>query len=108
MCYLRSDVNITNLAAMRFVGFDVDSTVRVPEADGAVFAAAQAIVSVTVKTSGEDCSLVTSQHVRLLLRQTSDAHLFSKVTEKPRGFQFSDEPNSLQENYKEYQRPTGK
>lgn len=95
-------MNITNLAAMWFVGFDVDSTVRVPEADGAVFAAAQAIVSVTVKTSGEDCSLVPSQHVRLLLRQTSDAHLFSKVTEKPRGFQFSDEPNSLQENYKEY------
>ena len=98
MFYLRSDVNITNLAAVRFVGLDVDSTVRVPEADGAVFAAAQAIVTVTVKTRGEDSAFVSTQHVGLVLRQTSNAHLFSKLTEKPSGFQFSDVPNRSQAN----------
>ena len=52
MYHLQSDVNITNLAGMRFVGFDVDSMVRVLEVDGAVFAAAQTIVSIVVKTRG--------------------------------------------------------
>ena len=90
-------MNITNLAAVRFAGLDVDSTVRVPEADGAVFAAAQAIVSVAVKTRGEDSAFVSTQHIGLLLRQTSNAHLFSKLTENPSGFQFSDVPNSREQ-----------
>ena len=73
-------MNIANLVTMRFIGFDVDSMVRVPETDGAVFAIAQTIVSITVKTSGEDYTLVLSRHVGLLVQQTSNAHLFSRLT----------------------------
>ena len=74
----------------------MDSTVRVPEADDVVFATAQAIFSAAVNTRGEDSAFVSTQHVGLFLRQTSNAHFFSKLIENPSGFQFSDVRNSQQ------------
>lgn len=38
---------------MRLVGLDVDAAVGVPEAEGAVLAAAQAVVAVAVKSNSE-------------------------------------------------------
>ena len=67
----------------------MDSTVRVPETDGAIFAAAQTIVFVTIKTSSEDYALVLSRHVGLFFLQTSNAHLLSRLTkEYPGDFNF--------------------
>ena len=46
---VRGDVDVADFTAVGFVGLDVDPTVGVPEADGAVFAAAQAVVPVGVE-----------------------------------------------------------
>lgn len=44
-------MDIANFSAVGFVGFDVDATVGIPETDGAVFTAAQAIIAVSVEPS---------------------------------------------------------
>lgn len=44
-------MNIADFTAMRFVGLDVNATVGIPEADGAVLAAAQAIIAIGVEPS---------------------------------------------------------
>lgn len=58
-------MNVTNLTAMGFIGLDVDTTMRIPEAEGAVLAAAQAVVSVAVESGSQNCSLVPSKHASL-------------------------------------------
>ena len=47
---VQGDVDIANFTAVGFVSLDVDSTVRIPEAYGTVFAAAETIVSVAVES----------------------------------------------------------
>lgn len=43
-------MDIADFAAMGFVGFDVNSTVGIPEAYGTVLAAAQTILAVRVES----------------------------------------------------------
>lgn len=45
-------MNISDFAAVRFVGLDVQSTVGIPQSYGAVFAATQAILAVGVEPCG--------------------------------------------------------
>lgn len=71
---VRSDVDISNFTAVRFVGLDVNSTVRIPEADGAISPAAQAILAVAIEPRSQNRSLVSSQDARLPLRQLRRAH----------------------------------
>lgn len=61
---------------MGFVSLDVNAAVGIPEADGAVFAAAQAVIAVGVKPSGEDSPLVTPEHVSLIPGKFTATHLF--------------------------------
>nr|GMD51640.1 hypothetical protein VITISV_039725 [Ipomoea batatas] len=53
---------------------DLNSTVRIPEADGAIPPAAQAILAVAIEPHSQNRSLVSSQDVRLPLRQLRRAH----------------------------------
>lgn len=55
---VRGDVDVADFTAVRFVGFDVDAAVGIPEAEGAVLAAAKAVVAVAVKSDGEDGAFV--------------------------------------------------
>lgn len=49
---LRGDVDVADFTAVGFVGFDVNATVGIPQAYGAIFAAAQAILAVRIKPRG--------------------------------------------------------
>lgn len=69
LCVVRGDVHVADLAAVGLVGLDVDAPVRVPEAEGAVLPAAEAVVTVAVEADGQNRSLVTLQHVHLTPRQ---------------------------------------
>lgn len=42
-------MDVADFPAVGFVGLDVDATVGVPEANGAVFAATEAVVAVAVE-----------------------------------------------------------
>lgn len=42
-------MDITDFTAMGFVGLNVDATVRVPESDGSVFPAAEAVIAVAIE-----------------------------------------------------------
>ena len=70
-------MNVSDFTAMGLVGLDVKTTMRVPEADRTVLAAAQAVISVSVEPRREYCSFVTFQHVRLLPWKLRRAHLLS-------------------------------
>lgn len=72
---VRGDVDIADFAAMGFIGLDMDSTVGIPEAYGTVFAATQAIIAVSVEPHTQYGTVVTLQHVCLLLRKIFYAHL---------------------------------
>lgn len=73
---VRCDVDIANFTAVGFIGLDMDSTVRIPEAYGTVFSATQTIIAVTVESRGQHGTLVTFQHVNLFPRKIFHAHLF--------------------------------
>lgn len=45
----RGDMDVADLAAMGLVGLDVDALMGVPEAEGSVLAATEAVVSVPVE-----------------------------------------------------------
>jgi len=67
--YVRGRVRIADLAGVGLVGLDVGAGVRVPEAERAVLAAAQAVVAVPVEPHGQHRPLVTRQRPRLRPRQ---------------------------------------
>lgn len=67
--YVRGRVDVADLAGVGLVGLDVGAGVRVPEAEGSVLAAAQAVVAVAVETHREHRPLVTRQWPRLRPRQ---------------------------------------
>lgn len=46
---LRGDVDITDFTAMGLVGLNVDATVRVPESNGSVFPAAEAVIAIAIE-----------------------------------------------------------
>lgn len=69
-------MDIADFAAVGFVGLDMDATVGIPEAYGAVFAATQAIIAVAIEPSSQYGALVPLQHVNLLPRKIFHAHLF--------------------------------
>lgn len=48
---IRGNVDVADFAAVGFVSFDVDAAVRIPETDGAILAAAEAIVSIGIESS---------------------------------------------------------
>lgn len=73
---VRGDVDIADFAAVGFIGFDVDATVGIPEANGAVFAATETIIAVGVEPRGQNGTLVTLQHVHFLPRKIFHAHFF--------------------------------
>lgn len=50
---------------MRFVGLDVQAAVGIPEANGAVFAAAEAILAVGVEARRQNRTFVAPEHVSL-------------------------------------------
>ena len=52
-------MDVADFTAVRLVGLDVDPAAGVPEAEGPVLAAAQAVVSVAVKSNGEYGAFVT-------------------------------------------------
>lgn len=66
-------MDVTDLAPVRLVCLDVDAPVGIPEAEGTVLAAAEAIVPVPVEPDGQNRPLVPLQHVRLLPRQLHPA-----------------------------------
>lgn len=45
-------MDVVDFAAVGFVGLDVNPAVRIPQADGAVLAATQTIITVAVEPSG--------------------------------------------------------
>ena len=59
--YVRGGVGVADLAGMGFVGLDVGAGVRVPKAEGAVLAAAQAVVAVAVEAHRKHCPFVPRQ-----------------------------------------------
>lgn len=67
-------MDIADFTAVRFVGLDVQSTVGIPEAYGAVFAAAEAILAVGVETRRQDRPFVPPEHASLRPRQAVRAH----------------------------------
>lgn len=67
--YVRGRVHIADLAGVGLVGLDVGAGVRVPEAERAVLAAAQAVVAVPVEPHGQHRSLMARQRPRLRPRQ---------------------------------------
>jgi len=79
---VRCDVDIADFTAVGFIGLNMDSTVRIPEAYGTVLAATETIIAVTVEPRGQNRTLVTLQHVNLFLRKifhafhAFHAHLF--------------------------------
>jgi len=58
---IRGGVGVADLAGMGFVGLDVGAGVRVPKAEGAVLAAAQAVVAVEVEAHRKHCPFVPRQ-----------------------------------------------
>lgn len=62
------DMDIADFTAVRFVGLDVQSTVGIPQAYGAVFAAAKYILAVGVESRRQHRPFVPPEHVRLLPR----------------------------------------
>lgn len=67
--YVRGRVHVADLAGVGLVGLDVGAGVRIPEAERAVLAAAQAVVAVPVEPHGQHRPLVTRQRPRLRPRQ---------------------------------------
>lgn len=65
---VRGDVDVADLAAVGFVGLDVDAAMGVPQPEGAVLPAAQAVVAVPVESDGQHRPLVPLEHVRFLPR----------------------------------------
>lgn len=63
--YVRGGVDVADLAGVGLVGLDEGAGVRVPEAEGAVLAAAQAVVAVAVEPHCEHRPLVPRQRPRL-------------------------------------------
>lgn len=74
--YVRSNVNVSDFSGVRLVGLDVDAAVGVPEADGAIFAAAEAVISVSIEPSCKNRPLVPSQHLRLVPWNPHIAHFY--------------------------------
>jgi hypothetical protein len=74
--YIRGDVDIADFTAMGFIGFDMDATVRIPEAYGTVFTATEDIITVGVEPRSEYATFVTFQNVHFLLRKIFHAHRF--------------------------------
>lgn len=68
-------MDVADFAAVGLVGLDVDATVGVPEADGAVLTAAEAVVAVAVEPGGQNRALVALEHGRLLPGEAALAHL---------------------------------
>ena len=68
-------MDIADFTAVGFVGLDVDTTVRIPEAYGTVLAAAEAIITVAVEPRRQYGPFVPFQYVNLLPRQIRHAHL---------------------------------
>lgn len=62
---IRCDVDIPDFTAVGFVGFDVQSTVGIPEAYGAVFAAAKAILAVGIEARRQHRPFMPPEHVSL-------------------------------------------
>jgi len=54
-------VDVADLACVGLVGLDVGAGVRVPETEGAVLAAAQAVVAIAVEAHREHRPLVPRQ-----------------------------------------------
>lgn len=79
---LRGTVDVADFAAVGFVGLNMDATVGVPEADRAVLAAAEAVVTVAVESGGQNRALMALEHARLLPREVALAHL-SRRSEQP-------------------------
>jgi len=73
---IRGDVDITDFTAMGFIGFDMNSTVRIPEAYGTVFTATEDIIAVGVEPRGKHATFVTLEHVHLLPRKIFHTHSF--------------------------------
>ena len=59
--YVRGGVDVADLACVGLVGLDVGAGVRVPETEGAVLAAAQAVVAIAVEAHREHRPLVPRQ-----------------------------------------------
>lgn len=76
-------MDVADFAAVGFVGLNVDAAVRVPEADGAVLAAAEAVVTVAVESGGQNRALVALQKARLLPREVALAHLPQSSEQPP-------------------------
>lgn len=79
-------MDVADLAAVGLVGLDVDAAVGVPEADGAVLAAAEAVVAVAVEPGGQHRALVSPEHARLRPGEVALAHLslsLSRSSEQP-------------------------
>jgi len=58
---IRGGVDVADLACVGLVGLDVGAGVRVPETEGAVLAAAQAVVAIAVEAHREHRPLVPRQ-----------------------------------------------
>lgn len=69
------NVDIADFTAVRFVGFDMDTTVRIPETNGTVLAATQAIVAVAVEPGGQNGTFVAFEYISFVSRQIRHAHL---------------------------------
>lgn len=74
---VQGNVNIADFTAMGLIGLDMDATVRIPEANGTVFAATEAIITVAVEPRRQNSALMPLQYVHLLPRQIRHAHRFS-------------------------------
>ena len=59
--YVRGGVGVADLAGVGLVGLDMGASVWVPETEGAVLAAAQAVVAITVEAHREHRPLVPRQ-----------------------------------------------
>lgn len=75
-------MDVANLAAVGGVGLDVDAAVGIPEAEGAVLAAGEAVVPVPVEAHCQHRPFVTLQHVRLLRRQPARAPHYRSITNR--------------------------
>lgn len=70
-------MDVADFTTVRFIGLDVQSTVRIPKPYSAIFAAAQAIFPIPVKPGSQYCAFMPPEHVSLLPRQIPFAHPFA-------------------------------
>lgn len=70
-------MDVADFTTVRFIGLDVQSTVRIPKPYSTIFATAQAILPIPVKPGSQYCAFVPPEHVSLLPRQILFAHPFA-------------------------------